>query len=223
MTALSITGLRKRFVRHLHGGAVLDVLRGVDLALEPGTCTVLRGPSGSGKSSVLRCVFRSYRPDAGQAVVDGDGPALDLASADERTVLRARRERLALATQFLHATPRVAAVDLVAEAGVDRAAAAELLRSLGLSAALVATPPATFSGGERQIVNLAIALARPRPLLLLDEVTASLDRERRHLALAALDDRKQAGTTMLAIFHDLPEAGGLVDRVVTMRDGRVTA
>jgi alpha-D-ribose 1-methylphosphonate 5-triphosphate synthase subunit PhnL len=218
--ALEIDDLRKRFVRHLRGGRVLDVLRGASLTVADGECVVLTGPSGSGKSSLLRCVYRTYRPDGGRALLPG-GP--DLANADDRTVLRARRARIAMATQFLEVTPRIGAADLVAAHGVERDEAVERLRALGLGPELVDAPPATFSGGERQIVNLAIALARPGSLLLLDEVTASLDRRRREAALRALVERKRAGTAMLAVFHDLPETPGLVDRVVQMRDGRVVS
>lgn len=223
MNALTVTGLRKRFVRHLQDGKELGVLHGVDLEVPAGSCTVLRGPSGSGKSSLLRCVYRSYRPDAGSIVLRAGGEELDLATADDRAVLAARRRHLALATQFLQITPRVAAVDLVAQEGLEHEAAGELLRSLGLAAELLEVAPATFSGGERQIVNLAITLARPRPVLLLDEVTASLDPTRRRLVLRALAARRDAGDTLLAIFHDPPEHDGLVDQVLQMRDGRLVA
>ncbi|MDQ3723259.1 MAG: ATP-binding cassette domain-containing protein, partial [Actinomycetota bacterium] len=173
MNALTVHGLRKRFVRHLQGAHELSVLEGVDLEVQAGTCTVLRGSSGSGKSSLLRCVYRTYRPDAGSIVLRAEGERIDLATADDRAVLSARRRLIGMATQFLQITPRVGAVDLVAQEGLEREHAAELLRSLGLAEELLEVAPATFSGGERQIVNLAITLARPRPVLLLDEVTAS--------------------------------------------------
>lgn len=223
MNVLSLVGVRKRFVRHLQGARELLVLDGIDLDVEAGTCTVLRGPSGSGKSSLLRCVYRTYRPDSGSIVLSCDDERLDLAVADDRAVLSARRRLLALATQFLQITPRVGAVDLVAQEGMEREEAAELLRSLGLASELLEVAPATFSGGERQIVNLAITLAHPRPVLLLDEVTASLDPARRALALRALARRRDAGVTLLAVFHDPPEHAGLVDRVLELRDGRLVA
>lgn len=223
MNALCIHGVRKRFVRHLQGARELGVLSGVDLDVQAGTCTVLKGPSGSGKSSLLRCVYRTYRPDAGSIVLRCGDEHLDLATADDRAVLSARRRLLGLATQFLQITPRVGATDLVAQEGMEHEEAAELLRSLGLPCDLLDVAPATFSGGERQIVNLAITLARPRPVLLLDEVTASLDPARRALALRALAQRRDAGTTLLGVFHDPPDHAGLVDRVLEMRDGRLVA
>ncbi len=222
MIALEICGLHKHFVGHLNGGRRRSVLRGIDLALQEGSCTVLRGPSGSGKSSVLRCCYRTYRADAGQILLRAGGEEVDMASAGDREILRARG-RIGLATQFLSVVPRVGAADLVCEQGMSRERAGETLDALGLPPALHDAAPATFSGGERQIVNLAIALARQRPVLLLDEVTASLDPRRRGRALTAIAERKSAGATLLAVFHDVPETPGLVDRVLEMRDGRLVA
>src|SRR5262249_37948596 len=135
----------------------------------------VKGPSGSGKSSLLRCIFGSYLPTDGSVVLTAAGASVDLTAISERQLLAVRAELMALASQFLQVIPRVSAVDLVAAQGLARKQAAELLLSLGLEHDLLELPPASFSGGERQMVNLAMALARPRPLLLLDEVTASLD------------------------------------------------
>lgn len=199
------------------------MLEGADLDVEGGSFVAVTGPSGSGKSSLLRCVFRNYLPDEGTIVLADSHGELELASAGDREVLDARRQRMGLVAQFLHVIPRVTAVDLVAAQGLAHAEAAERLRSLGLGADRLGDAPATFSGGERQIVGLAMALARPRPLLLLDEPTASLDLARRRLALQALWERKRDGTTVLAVFHDVPDTPGLVDRVVAVRDGHVVA
>jgi alpha-D-ribose 1-methylphosphonate 5-triphosphate synthase subunit PhnL len=220
---VSVDGLRKGFTRHLLDGRRVEVLLGVSLEVAPGSCTVITGESGSGKSSLLRCVHGTYHCDGGSVVLRHDGGDLDIATATDREVLTARRELMGLATQFLEAIPRIAAVDLVAASGPSRHDAAELLRELGLRDALLEAPPATFSGGERQVVNLARALATPRPLLLLDEITASLDRGRAGRALAAVRERKHAGATILAVFHDVPALPGLVDEVLTLRRGELMA
>jgi alpha-D-ribose 1-methylphosphonate 5-triphosphate synthase subunit PhnL len=93
--------------------------------------------------------------------------------------------------------------------------------SLGLPPDLQETYPATMSGGERQRVNLARALvSRPR-LLLLDEPTSALDPETRALAVAAIQELKDEGTTMVGIFHDAETLQALADRVLALEDGRV--
>lgn len=223
MATLEIRGLHKSFTQHLHGGRRVEILRGVDLAVEPGTCTVLAGPSGSGKSSLLRCAYRSARSDAGTIAIAAQGRTIEMTAAADRDVLDARRTLVGLATQFLSVIPRVCARDLVRAEGLDDAEASELLAAIGLPHDVHGFAPATFSGGQRQMLNLALALARPRPLLLLDEVTASLDPERRLLALEALRARKANGAAILAVFHDVPTLPNLVDRVVRLVDGKVAA
>jgi alpha-D-ribose 1-methylphosphonate 5-triphosphate synthase subunit PhnL len=222
MNTIEVRGLHKSFTYHMIDGHRTQVLRGVDLSVEPGTCTVITGASGSGKSTVLRCIFRSCLPDSGEIHLSAAGLDIDLGGADDRTVLSARRTAMALATQFLSVVPRVSALGLVSSESGSAESGAELLGELGLPRELHEVPPATFSGGERQMLNLALTLARPRPLLLLDEVTASLDRRRRRIALEVLDARKKSGVAMLAVFHDLPDRPGFVDRTLTLRDGTLT-
>jgi len=221
--ALEVRDLRKTFVQHLLDGRRIEVLRGVDLTVAAGEFVAVRGASGSGKSTLLRCIYRSAIADHGRIELGPSAGRVDMVSASDREVLAARHAVVAMATQFLQVVPRVAAADLVALEGVPDAAAIELLARLGLPAELHDLPPATFSGGQRQIVNLALALAAPRPLLLLDEVTAALDPRRRATVLAELVARKREGVAVLSVFHDVPEAAGLVDRVLTMREGRLAA
>lgn len=222
MTILSIRGLRKSFANHLrHDRTTTQVLRGVDLDLEEGTCTALTGSSGSGKTSLLRCIWRTYQPTAGTITLRTSGEELDLASADEQNILVARRNVMSSVTQFLDVIPRVPAVELVASRGTTRDGARDLLQRVGLPAELIDQPPATFSGGQKQLVNIAIALSCPGQLLLLDEVTASLDTARRSDVRTVLREYKDAGVTMLAVIHDVDALGTLVDGVVELRDGKV--
>lgn len=221
--ALTIAGLRKSFTRHLFDGQRLEVLCGVDLELAPGSFTVLTGASGSGKSSLLRCIHRSAAVDEGEMVLRTQDGAIDLVAADDRAVIALRRTHIGMATQFLSVVPRVGALDLLVETGLPADEAGALLQTIGLTREHFDVPPATFSGGQRQMLNLALVLAHERPLLLLDELTASLDRERKRTAYAALLERKRAGVTTLAVSHEIPDLPGLVDRVVTMRDGRIAA
>ncbi|MQA08872.1 MAG: ATP-binding cassette domain-containing protein [Pseudonocardiaceae bacterium] len=218
---LRIRGLSKSFTNHLRGGDTRAVLSQVDLDVAAGQCVVLTGASGSGKSSLLRCVYGSYTVDAGRIELDTPSGVADLAAVPDRELIRIRREHVGMVTQFLSVPPRISAVDLVTEQGVPAAWATELLTDLGLQPELHGLAPATFSGGERQLVNIAIALARPRPLLLLDEITASLDHGRRSTVLSVLRERKESGTALLAIFHELPDHPGLIDEVCQLAAGRL--
>jgi alpha-D-ribose 1-methylphosphonate 5-triphosphate synthase subunit PhnL len=142
-------------------------------------------------------------------------------------VLDARTDTIGYVSQFFSAIPRVTAVDVVAEplvargVGRDRARrhARELLERLDVAPALWDGYPSTFSGGERQRVNLARALIAPRDLLLLDEPTASLDPARRQIVFDLLAERKEAGTAVIAVLH-VPAVPGLFERVYDMPEER---
>lgn len=222
---LELRGVGKSFALHLRGGAVLPVVAGVSLAVRAGECVALGGPSGAGKSSLLRMVHGSYRCDAGAVLVRdprGGGEAVDVATAPPRAVVALRRRTLGYVSQFLRAIPRVGALDIVAaaarEGGADapaaEARARSLLARLSLPERLWALPPATFSGGEQQRVNIAHGLAAERPLLLLDEPTASLDARNAAAVVALVRERKAAGAAVLGIFHDAAVREALADRVV---------
>lgn len=219
---LRITDLRKSFTQHALGRRI-EVLGGISLTVGPGECVVLSGPSGSGKTTLLRCVYGQALPDSGSIRIEAAAEGLEMVGAGPSAVLAARRRLVGLATQFLDVVPRVPALELLRQRGLEREAADRLLSRLGLAGELHDMPPATFSGGQRQIVNLALALSSPRPLLLLDEVTASLDPARRRAALELIRERKLEGVAMLAVFHDVPSVSGLVDRVLTVRQGRLVA
>jgi alpha-D-ribose 1-methylphosphonate 5-triphosphate synthase subunit PhnL len=219
--ALRAEGLSKGFTLHLQGGVSLPVLRGIDLAVAPGECVALSGPSGAGKSTLMRCLYGNYGAGAGRILLRHRGEVLDLAAADPRTVIALRRETIGYVSQFLRVIPRVAALDIVAgpliARGVAREAAraraAALLHRLNLPARLHALPPATFSGGEQQRVNLARGFAPGYPVLLLDEPTASLDAGNRAVVVALIEEAKAAGTAIIGIFHDAEVRERVADRL----------
>jgi alpha-D-ribose 1-methylphosphonate 5-triphosphate synthase subunit PhnL len=221
---LTVTDLTKSFTLH-RTGTVIPSVAGASFAVRPGRLTALVGPSGAGKSSVLKCVYRTYLPQQGTMRFASADGALDLAACDEPTALRVRARDIAYVTQFLHCLPRQPALDVVAEPlaalGVGRAeartAAAQRLRELDLPERLWGIPPATFSGGERQRVNLARGLVHRPRLLMLDEPTASLDRRSAELVVAAIRAAKADGVAILAIFHDPDLVAALADEVVTLR------
>ncbi len=219
---LSVRGVAKRFVLHLRDAAELFVVDNASFDVRAGRCTVLDGPSGIGKSSLLRMIHGGYRIDAGSVLVHHEGRTVDVATADDRTLIRVRRDTVGHVGQFLRAVPRVGALDVVAapliergvEADLARDRARALLERLNLPERLWGLPPATFSGGERQRVNVARGLATTHPILLLDEPTASLDEANRDVVIELVRERRAAGTALLGIFHDAAVREALADDVV---------
>lgn len=236
---LSLRDVSKSFTLHLKGGIVLPVVAGVTFEVHEGECVVLGGPSGAGKSSILKMIYGSYRADRGAILVTApDGPAVDIVTASPRRMLALRNTTLGYVSQFLRAIPRVSALDLVAEAVMDgdvpepdgaahdqkyardvprdqaREEARALLLRLNLPERLHDLPPATFSGGEQARVNIARGFAARRPVLLVDEPTASLDAENRTIVEALIAERRLAGTAIVGIFHDADTRARVATRTV---------
>jgi alpha-D-ribose 1-methylphosphonate 5-triphosphate synthase subunit PhnL len=221
---LTVENLSKHFTLH-DQNKTIPSCADVSFAVEPGALSALIGPTGAGKSSVLKCVYRTYLPSAGRLLFRTDaGVTVDLAQASEHDVLALRKHEIGFVTQFLHCLPRKTAVDVVAEPllarGTPRPAAREkareLLDALNVPERLWEVPPATFSGGEKQRVNLARGLvARPR-LLLLDEPTASLDPRTTDKVVEILQAIKAEGVAMLAIFHHPDLVARLADQVIEL-------
>jgi alpha-D-ribose 1-methylphosphonate 5-triphosphate synthase subunit PhnL len=219
---IDIESAEKTFTMHLQGGISLPVVRGVSFQVKAGECVVLSGPSGAGKSSILKMIFGNYRCDGGRIGVRHRGEMTNLAGAEPRAVLTARRETIGYVSQFLRAVPRVAALDVVAEpllaAGVPRddarARAGALLGRLNIPERLWSLPPSTFSGGEQQRVNIARGFISNLPVLLLDEPTASLDAANRAVVVDLIAAKKREGVAMLAIVHDDEIRAEIADRTV---------
>jgi alpha-D-ribose 1-methylphosphonate 5-triphosphate synthase subunit PhnL len=218
--ALKTEGLGKTFTLHLQGGTRIPVLRAVDLTVAPGECVALAGPSGAGKSTLMRCLYGNYGAGTGRILLRHAGAEIDLAAADARAVRAIRRDTLGYVSQFLRVIPRVSTLDIVAEPllarGMPRdearARAAALLNRLNLPPKLHGLPPATFSGGEQQRVNLARGFAPHYPVLLLDEPTASLDAANREVVIGLIAEAKSAGAAIIGIFHDLEVRDRVADR-----------
>lgn len=209
-TPLVVSEVFKSFTMHLRDGLRLPVVADVSFSVASGECVVLGGPSGIGKSSLLKMIYGNYAVDNGQILVTHKGKIVDLATADPRTVLEVRRQTMGYVSQFLRTVPRVPALDVVAEpllargvAPADaREKAAGLLAQLNLPKELWQLPPATFSGGEQQRVNIARGFITDHAILLLDEPTASLDARNRAVVVDMIEQKKQAGVALLGIFHD---------------------
>jgi len=184
------------------------VLGDASLTVNAGECVALSGPSGAGKSTLMRCLYGNYRADAGRILVRHRGALVDIARAEPRLVLEVRRESLGYVSQFLRVVPRVSARTIVAEAGGESA----LLTRLNISARLQNLPPATFSGGEQQRVNIARGFAGGHKVLLLDEPTASLDPANRDVVVEMILEAKAHGTAVVGIFHDAAVRDAVADR-----------
>ena len=230
-TMLRTEGLSKSFTLHLQDGARIPVLRDVDLAIAAGECVVLSGPSGTGKSTLMRSLYGNYRAESGHILVRHRDAWVELARADPRLVLEVRRETLGYVSQFLRVVPRVSTLEIVAEAltlrgtsheeAIDRARA--MLLRLNLPETLHALPPATFSGGEQQRVNLSRGFIGGHPILLLDEPTASLDAANRDAVVGLVQEAKAAGTAILGIVHDAPTRDAIADRLFQLTPIRIAA
>lgn len=219
---LLLTGVSKSFTLHLRDGVILPVVGGVSFGVEGGECVVLGGQSGAGKSSILKMVYGNYGVGAGQILIGHSGGQVDMAVADARLVMQVRQQTLGYVSQFLRAIPRVAAIDVAAEplvragvaAGAARERAAELFARLNLPERLWSLPPATFSGGEQQRVNIARGFLPDLPVLLLDEPTASLDARNRQVVIDLIAEKKANGTALLGIFHDADVRDAVADRII---------
>jgi alpha-D-ribose 1-methylphosphonate 5-triphosphate synthase subunit PhnL len=226
---LRVSGLHKSFVMHARGAVggdlALPVLTDVALSVHPGECLALVGPSGAGKSTLLRSLYGNYRPQSGSIRVrhrppHGEEDWVELVAAEPRVILDVRRHTMGFVSQFLRVIPRVGAVDVVAEPMVRLGAALEearrkaefLLGLLGIPERLWALPPATFSGGEQQRVNIARSLIADYPILLLDEPTASLDQANRDGVIDLIRQRREQGTAIVGIFHDVAVRDALATR-----------
>ena len=224
---LAVRGLRKRF--HLHAvGATVEAFDNIDLDVRKGRFFGLVGASGSGKSSILKCLYRIYLPTGGQVYYRSEADEIvDLAAAEDQVILNYRRREIRFVSQFLHTLPRQSARDVVATPLIENGLSVEesqeramqTLARIGVPTQLWDLPPATFSGGERQLVNMARALVvRPR-LLLLDEPTASLDPTSTQQIVNEIERLKSEGVALIGVFHDRSLMNRLADDRIELAGG----
>lgn len=221
---LKIEALQKTFTLHQQGGVVIPVFEGLNAEVNAGEAVAITGPSGRGKSSLLKLIYGSYRASGGQIRVRHNESWSDVVAAAPHEVLELRRSTIGYVTQFLRVIPRVPAEIIVAEPllerGVDEeeslARARELLAKLNIPERLWHLSPMTFSGGEQQRVNIARGFAAHFPILLLDEPTASLDAENRSRVMDLIEDAKAAGSAVIAVFHDESERHKVCSRDIAL-------
>ena len=213
--------LRRSFTQ---GEVTIDVLRGIDLAIQPGEIVALLGPSGSGKSTLLQAVGLLEGGFQGSIRLNGE----EAAALDDEGRTRLRRDLLGFVYQFHHLLPEFNAVEnvvlpqLVRDADPDaaRKRAQQLLGALGL-AERFDHRPSKLSGGEQQRVAVARALANKPPLVLADEPTGNLDE---HTADAVLGEflnlvRGEGSAALVATHNE--RLAAKMDRVVRLHEGRL--
>ena len=229
MALLEIEGLSKSFMLHRVNRRIQGC-QDIAFSIEPGQFVGITGRSGSGKSTILRCIWRTNLPEHGRIMYDSARFGLiDIAQASQRQMLYLRTYELGYVSQFLNALPRQTAYDIVLKSALETYGAAEIerartetekmLRHFDLDEELWELYPRTFSGGEKLRLNIAAAMIKRPRLLLLDEPTASLDNASKLKVRTLIEQLKAGGTTMLGIFHDLEFMEGLCDHEFNMQEG----
>ena len=207
---LRIDNLAKTFLLHNQGAKKLPVFQNISFQVKAGECLVLTGASGTGKSTLLRAIYANYLVQSGTINIRHENKWVDLSSASPHDVLDLRKKTLGYVSQFLRVIPRISTIDLVCEPLImqgnlikaAKAQAKKLLNKLSIPESLWDLPPATFSGGEQQRVNIARTLIQDYPILLLDEPTASLDEKNRDAVIELINEARNQGTAVVGIFHD---------------------
>lgn len=224
---LEIRGLSKGFTLHAASRRVRGC-EGVSLVVEPGEFVGITGRSGSGKSTILKCLYRTNLPESGSILYDSEAFGMvDLATLDERRVIYLRNYEIGYVSQFLDVVPRTTARQIVAASAAEAFAderdveseTERMLEHFDFPRPLWDLYPNTFSGGEKLRLNIARAMVRRPRLLLLDEPTASLDNASKVKVRDLIEQLKAGGTTMLGIFHDLEFMEGVCDREYNMQAG----
>lgn len=223
--AVAIQGLEKSFGK-------LTVLRGIDMTVAPGEVICVIGASGSGKSTMLRCINRLEVPDAGVVRIHGDpigfteSEAGDLRPAGNSTLAR-QRTRIGYVFQHFNLWPHRTAVGNVADAlmvvkGVGKGEAHQIalrrLADVGL-ADWADDYPATLSGGQQQRVAIARMLAMEPDVMLFDEPTSALDPERVGEVIDVMRDLAARGNTMVIATHEMSFARDTADRMIFIDEG----
>lgn len=231
MTMLEVVDFGKRFTIH-HLNKTIQAVDQVNYSLKKGEFIGIVGKSGSGKSTILKSIYRTYLPDTGKIIYDSKRfGKIDLCQATERQMIYLRKYEIGYVSQFLNVIPRTTSRQLVEKAllemgeseSIAQVEAEKALSHFELDPTLWDTYPNTFSGGEKLRLNIAMATVKKPRLLLLDEPTASLDQQSKLKVREIIEKLKANGTTLVGIFHDIEFMEGLCDKVYDMRAGMFLA
>lgn len=229
MEKIKIRNLSKVFTVHTRGAIQIKGYENVNFEVNSGEFVSLFGPSGMGKSSILKALFRTYTTTSGDILFSKqDGTSINIATCSESTMLDLRKNDIGYVSQFLQILPRISAVDVVAQPLIDRGEsegsarkkAKDMLSYLSIKEELFDVSPLTFSGGEQQRVNIAKGIIAPKSVLLLDEPTASLDKINTMKVIDKLLEIKKQDVAMVGIFHDLEAMNAISDKVYDIKEKR---
>lgn len=222
---LEVKELSKSFTIH-HLNKTMKAVENISFSLKEGEFIGIVGKSGSGKSTILKSIYRTYLPGKGAILYSSEKFGMvDLSQISEREVLYLRKHEIGYVSQFLNVMPRTTARELVEQAVVEMGksqeeaeqAAEEALTHFELDPELWDSYPNTFSGGQKLRLNIARAIVKKPRLLLLDEPTASLDDASKLKVREVIERLKNDGTTLIGIFHDLEFMDGLCDKVYDLQ------
>jgi alpha-D-ribose 1-methylphosphonate 5-triphosphate synthase subunit PhnL len=224
-THLEVINLSKRFTMHILGKKEIVAFRDINFKIDQGRFLGVSGKSGYGKSSLIKCIYRNYDVTSGDIFLyDQTGAKINLTQIGDIEMLDIRTRRMGYVSQFFQAIPRVTTMNIVIEPLIDRGwqkeAAIERAQALfqlfDIPKNLWDAYPSTFSGGEKQRINLMRTLIDCPEILLLDEPTASLDRNNRQIILNIIQQIKKQNITMIGIFHDPAELEMLADEILPL-------
>jgi polar amino acid transport system ATP-binding protein len=219
---ITLTQVTKRFGERL-------VLDEVSLTISPGETVAIIGPSGGGKSTLLRCLNGLNAFDAGEIRVGAQILRPAPTAGTNGTAARQVRRLLGMVFQDFQLFPHLTALENIIEAPIhvlklDKKTAVErglrLLNRVGLADRADAYPR-QLSGGQKQRVAIARALAMEPRGLLCDEITSALDPELKHEVLQVLEDVKRDGMTLIMVTHEIGFARRAADRVIVLADGKI--
>jgi ABC-type polar amino acid transport system ATPase subunit len=216
-----------RAVKKSYGDQV--VLAGVDLEIAAGETIALLGPSGGGKSTLIRCINGLTNFDSGEIVVGSSTLKPTPDPRASRTAARDARRLVGMVFQDFQLFPHMTAIENIAEApvtvqGMKRsealAKARQLLTRVGLESR-ADHYPRELSGGQKQRVAIARALAMEPRALLCDEITSALDPELKGEVLSVIEKLKGEGMTLVLVTHEIGFARRAADRVAVLADGAI--
>lgn len=231
MEILEVKNLNKTFNLHILNDKIIEALNNVNFTVFEGEIVGLTGKSGSGKSTLIKCLNRTYLCSGGEIVFNSKKYGkINLVNASDFEILQLRKSEIYYCSQFLNVMPRKTTLDLVINAykrkhiqnGIDaRLMVENLLEKLGLPQELWDAYPSTFSGGEQQRVNIAMALVASPRLLFIDEPTASLDLQTKKVVVDLIKELRSQGTSIVLISHDEYTLSQLTDRNIDLVNGTI--